>query len=151
MLRRRYARLAVALFVLLLSGCIVVKDSPAPGCIEYIGFPVAGGCFGRTAILDLSVEPEEECLDITVNNCNGGILEIHNGCNEVFVLGGATIAPGDRVGLDVVREGSAHSLVEVSSNFSEYVTEVDERVELLGTLGDREVGVAFTKTGPLCE
>jgi hypothetical protein len=142
---------AVALMLLLLSGCIVVKDSPAPGCIEYIGFPMAGGCFGKTAILDLSVDPEQECLDITVNNCNGGILEVHNGCNEAFILGGVTIASGDRAGLDVVKEGNGYSLVEVSSNFSDYIPELDERVQIAGTLGSREVWVTFTKTGKLCE
>lgn len=141
----------VALMVLLLGGCIVVKDSPAPGCIEYIGFPMAGGCFGKTAILNLSVDPEEECLDITVNNCNGGILEVHNGCNEAFILGGMTIASGDHAGLDVVKEGNGYSLVEVNSNFSDYIPELDERVQITGTLGSREVWVTFTKTGKLCE
>jgi hypothetical protein len=151
MQQRVFSLSAVALMLLLLGGCIVVKDSPAPGCIEYIGFPMAGGCYGKTAILDLSVDPEEECLDITANNCNGGILEVHNGCNEAFVLGGVTIAPGDRAGLDVTEEGNEHSLVEVSSNFSEYIPESDERVQIAGTLGSRAVWVTFTKTGKLCE
>jgi len=154
MKRRRSIPLLVAtttvLMVLLLSGCIV-KDSPAPGCIEYLGAPPVGGCFGKTAILDLRVEPAEACLEITVNNCNGGVLEIHNGCDETFTLGGVTIAPGDRTSLDVVSKGTGHTLVEVSSNFSTYVPEVDERVELVGTLGGQEVKVSFTKTRKLCE
>jgi hypothetical protein len=151
MQQRVFSLSAVALMLLLLCGCIVAKDSPAPGCIEYIGFPMAGGCFGKTAILDLSVDPEEECLDITVNNCNGGILEVDNRCNEAFVLGGVTIAPGDRAGLDMTKEGNGHALVEVSSNFSDYVPESDESVQIAGTLGSRAVWVRFTKTGKLCE
>jgi hypothetical protein len=140
----------ILLLALLLSACIV-KDSPAPGCIEYLGAPPVGGCFGKTAILDLRVEPAETCLDITVNNCNGGVLEIHNGCDEAFILGGVTISPSDRANLDVVPEGTGHALVEVSSNFSTYVPEVDERVELVGTLGDQQVQVSFSKTRQLCE
>ena len=141
----------LTVLLLLLSGCLVVSDSPAPGCIEYVGFPASGGCFGTTAILDLEVNPEENCLDITVNNCNGGILEVYNECSEPFVLGGVTIAPGDNVGLDVVQTGSRHTLVEVYSNFSDYAPQVDERVQLTGTLGNREIQVAFTKTAPLCD
>jgi hypothetical protein len=153
--QRRYIRLVAtavaALSALLLSSCIVVKDSPAPGCVEYIGFPTAGGCFGKTAIVDMTVEPESECLDITVNNCNGGILEIRNGCDEAFTLGGVTVAPGDRVALDVVEGDGEYWLVEVNSNFSAYIPKVDERIELVGTLGSREIRVAFTKTRQLCE
>lgn len=142
---------ASASLLFLLSGCMVTKDSPAPGCVEHVGFSGAGGCFGKTAIIDLSIEPETECLDITANNCNGGILEIHNDCGEEFILGGETIAPGDLVSLDLVKEGTRYTLVEVSSNFSEYVGRTDERIELTGTLGGQEIVVAFTKTGPLCE
>ncbi len=153
--QKRHARSVVTtvvmLLVLWLSGCITVKDSPAPGCIEYVGFPAAGGCSGKTAILDLSVEPEEACLDITANNCNGGVLEIHNECDETFTLGGVPIGPGDYVSLDVVKEDDGFSLVEVSSNFSEYIPQVDEKIELVGVLGSREIWVRFTKTRQLCE
>lgn len=140
-----------ALSVLVLQGCIVVRDSPAPGCIERIGISPMGGCFGKTAILELEVEPEIGCLSITVNNCNGGILEVRNGCEEVVVLGGVRIGPGERVGLDVVAKGDERALVQVSSNFSEYVPEEDERIELLGTVGEQQVRVRFTKTAKLCE
>ena len=139
------------LFVLLLQGCIVVRDSPAPGCVERIGISPMGGCLGKTAILDLVVEPQVECLSITVNNCNGGILEIKNSCAEAVVLGGVRVEPQENVGLDVALEGDQHALVEVYSNFSEYVPEIDERIELTGTLGERSLRVAFTKTAMLCE
>ena len=155
MLRSRCTQLvvmaAVAPSLLLVSGCIVVKDSLAPGCIEYIGFPAMGGCFGKTAILDLTVEPEVECLDITANNCNGGILEVRNGCSEPLALGGVEIAPLDYVGLDVAEEGGEYLLIEVNSNFSEYAPEADEMIEVGGTLGGQEIRLTFTKTAPLCQ
>ena len=143
---------SVILLVLLMSGCIVIKDSPAPGCVKTIGFPLLGGCFGKTAILDLTVEPENECLVVTVNNCNGGVLEVHNTCNEMLVLGGVEIPPSGHVSLDVIEEENDEYLLrEVSRNFSDYVPEADKRIEIAGTLGSQDVEVAFTKTAELCE
>ena len=143
---------AVVLVALLLSGCIVIRDGPAPGCVKSIGLPLAGGCFGKTAILDLTVEPDVECLAITVNNCNGGVLEVDNSCDETLALGGVEIASSDRVGLDVIEGGEGeYLLVEESSNFSDYVPEVDQRIEIVGTLGEQEIRVSFAKTAKLCE
>ena len=156
MLESRLAKpvlcMALVALALSLSGCIVVKDSPAPGCVESIGFPMAGGCFGKTAILDLAVEPEVECLDIDVNNCNGGVLEVRNGCDEVLVLGGVEVSPADYVSLDVVEgEDGGYGLADVSGNFSDHVPEADRKVEIIGTLGTQEIRLAFTKTAKLCE
>jgi hypothetical protein len=156
MLESRFAKptvwIAVASLMLLLGGCIVVKDSPAPGCVEFIGFPSVGGCFGKTAILGLAVEPENECLTIAVNNCNGGVLEVHNACDETLVLGGVEIPSSDHVSLDVVAgDDGEYRLTEVSSNFSDYVPEADREIEVAGTLGEQEIRLAFTKTARLCE
>jgi len=132
-------------------GCMVKKDSPAPGCIEYWGPSPMGGCFGTTAILDLEVEPQLECLEVTVNNCNGGVLEVSNSCSEVLTLGQIAIQPGQRhVGLDVGRQDGQHVLITVDSNFSQYIPEQDERVEIAGMLGRREVRISFVKTRALC-
>ena len=140
------------LLALLLSGCIVTKDSPAPGCVRSIGLPMSGGCFGKTVILDLTVEPENECLVITVNNCNGGVLEVDNSCHETLVLDGVEIPSSDHVSLDVIEEESGtYSLSEVSSNFSTYIPEEDKSITITGLLGNQEVKVAFTKTAQLCE
>jgi hypothetical protein len=143
---------AVASLMLVLSSCIVVKDSPAPGCVKSIGFPLAGGCFGKTAILDLAVEPENECLTVAMNNCNGGVLEVHNACDEALVLGGVEIPSSDRVSLDVVEgDDGEYRLTEISSNFSDYVPEADRKIEVAGTLGDQEIRLTLTKTAKLCE
>ncbi len=148
-----YVALVAALTTLLLSssGCIVVRDSPAPGCVEYLGLRPMGGCFGKTALLDLAVSPQINCLDVTVNNCNGGVLEIHNGCAEALTFDGVEIAPGENVALDVAQNGEGYELVEASGNFSEYIPEKDECVEVSGRLDDRDVTITFTKTAPLCE
>ena len=155
-MKSRFAKpivwITVASLMLVLSSCIVVEDSPAPGCVKSIGLPSMGGCFGKTAILDLAVEPETECLTVEVNNCNGGVLEVHNGCDETLVLGGVEIPSSDRVGLDVGEgDDGEYRLTEVSSNFSDYVPEADRKIEVTGTLGDQEIRLVFTKTAELCE
>jgi len=138
--------------MLLLSGCIVVQDSPAPGCIETIGIRPIGGCFGKTAILGLTIEPDNECLAVTANNCNGGVLEVHNTCGERLILGELQVSPSESVSLDVTEEESGeYSLSQVSSNFSGYVPETYRRIEITGTLGTQEITVAFTKTAELCK
>jgi len=143
--------ITVTALALLLSACIVTQDSPAPGCIKSVGLPMSGGCFGKTAILDLSVAPEIACLDIAVNNCNGGVIEVDNDCQETLVLGGVEIPPADYVSLDVVEKDGTYTLRDVSSNFSDYVPPEDRRITLTGVLGEQEIEVAFTKTALLCE
>ncbi len=133
------------------SGCVVVKDSPAPGCVEYLGLGPTGGCFGKTVLLDLAVSPEIDCLEVAVNNCNGGVLEIWNGCGDPLTFDGVKVAPGETIALDIVREGEGHAVIETAGNFSEYAPERDERVAVLGRLGDRDVTITLTKTAPLCE
>jgi hypothetical protein len=112
-----------------------------------------GGCFGKSVITDLKVEPAIDCLTIEVNNCNGGILEVTNNCDETFVLGGVEITPQEyNVGLDVLgKEDGLWVLTKTGSNFSDYIPQEDELIELVGTLGDQEVRVSYTKTKKLCD
>jgi hypothetical protein len=150
--RKNLKTIAIVSLALLLSACIVTKDSPAPGCVQTLGCTGAGGCLGKTAILDLMVQPAIECLTITVNNCNGGVLEVRHTCPETLLLGGIEITSSDYASLDVVKEpDGAYSLVDVSSNFSDYVPQEDQRIVLTGLLGKQEIQVAFTKTAQLCE
>ena len=150
---KRAIRLLFLVLMLFLSGCAVRKDSPAPGCVEYWGFPPMGGCAGKTVIKDLRVEPDLDCLTIEVNNCNGGVLEVRNACSEVLALGGVEIEPSTGpVSLDVQKEESGeYLLVETASNFALYVPQENERIELQGTLGAQEVKISFTKTKELCQ
>jgi hypothetical protein len=147
--------LTICILLMLLSavaGC-VVEDSPAPGCIKYLfGGAPTGGCFGKSVITDLKVEPAIDCLTIEVNNCNGGILEVSNSCDEPFVLGSVEISPSEyNVGLDVLGKEDGHYLLAVTySNFSSYIPQENELIELVGTLGDQEVWVSYIKTKALC-
>ena len=147
--------LTICILLMLLSavaGC-VVEDSPAPGCIKYLfGCAPTGGCFGKSVITDLKVEPAIDCLTIEVNNCNGGILEVSNNCDEPFVLGGVEIGPSEyNVGLDVLgKEDGLYLLTVTYSNFSDYIPQENELIELVGTLGDQKVRVSYIKTKELC-
>ena len=139
------------LLAVLLGGCVVKEGSPAPGCVEYWGPAPMGGCLGTTAILDLKVEPEQECLEITVNNCNGGIVEVSNSCAQILILKQVTIHPSERnVGLDVERQNGEYILVPTDSNFSDYIPAENEFVEITGMLGAEEVKISFVKTKELC-
>jgi hypothetical protein len=141
----------MCLLALAAGGCLVKKDSPALGCIEYWGPAPMGGCFGKTAILDLKVEPQTECLDIAANNCNGGILEVSNSCAEALILGETMVEPGEsNVSLDLDRQNGEYFLKSSDSNFSDYVPAEDEAVEIRGLLGAQEVKISFVKTKELC-
>jgi hypothetical protein len=139
------------LTTMLLGGCIVKEDSPAPGCVEYWGPAPMGGCFGTTAILDLEVDPELDCLEITVNNCNGGILEVSNTCAEILFLRQISVHPGERhVGLDLRMQDGEHMLVPSPDNFSDYLPVEDEFVTIQGMLRGQELKISFVKTKELC-
>jgi hypothetical protein len=139
------------LTTVLLAGCIVKQDSPAPGCVEYWGPAPMGGCFGTTAILDLKVEPEIDCLEITVNNCNGGVLEVSNTCAEILFLHQITVHPGERnVGLDLDKQDGEYMLVPSADNFSDHLPIEDELVTIQGMLGAQDVKISFVKTKELC-
>jgi hypothetical protein len=139
------------LFVTLLSGCIVVRDSPAPGCVKTIGVGAIGGCFGKTVVLDLVVEPEIECLSIAVNNCNGGVLEVQNRCGEALVIEGVEMPAEEYLVLDIAKDDGRYVPLVTNTNFSDYTPVVDEQVEMTGQLGGQEIAVSFIKTAALCE
>jgi len=139
--------------LLTLSGCLIItKNSPAPGCVKTIGLlPMVSGCFGKSVVSDVKLEPQQACLTITENNCNGGVLNIHNGCSEGFKLAGVSVLAATQMTVELVNSGSEYRLIETYSNFSAYTPAADERVQLVGTLGSLDVSVAFTKTAKLCE
>ena len=150
--RRAYCTLILAfLLAILLGGCVVKEHSPAPGCVEYWGPAPMGGCLGTTAILDLEVEPEHACLEIVVNNCNGGVLEVSNSCAEILFLRQVTVYPSERnVGLDVKKRNGEYVLIPTDDNFSDYIPVEDELIEITALLGGKEVRIAFVKTRELC-
>ena len=152
---RNYTLLVLVLVLLVLSsGCLKVKDSPAPGCVKYLGPAPFGGCFGKSVITDFRIiTPIPSCLSIGTNNCNGGVLEISNSCNESLVLGEVKIEPSERyVGLDISnKEGGRYLLNRTEGNFAKYIPQNDEQIVVFGMLGmDWPVEIQFTKTKNLC-
>jgi hypothetical protein len=147
--------LIVALALILLSGikCSMDEDNPAPGCNQFLGLPSMGGCFGKNAIINLTVEPEINGIEIAVNNCNGGVLEVTNGSNFPLMLGGIEIAPEEvNIILDVLCDENGNPLLKRSTaNYSEYIPEEDMYAEINGKLGTQDILITFTKTKKLCE
>jgi hypothetical protein len=147
--------LIVALVLILISGikCFMSEDNPAPGCNQFLGMPSMGGCFGKNAIIDLTVEPEIDGIDIEVNNCNGGVLEVTNRSDIPLVLVEAEIAPEEvYVTFDVLCDENGNPVLKrISSNYSEYIPEKDMYVEINGKLGTQDILITFTKTKKLCE
>lgn len=136
--------------MLLVIGCRLFggEDSPAPGCRQGLG----GGCWGRTVIENFEVQPEIECLRIKSNNCNGGVIDVYNGCETVLTLGSFEIKPGEYPVFDLLESGEGDfELLEISSNFSEYMPEVDKQVTIHGVFEGQPLTISFTKTAPLCE
>lgn len=88
--------LGVLLVPISIGACLVKKDSPALGCVQYWRPAPVVGCFGKTSILDLQVEPKIGCLEIEANNRSGGVLQIKNACAEARVLGDVEIGPQER-------------------------------------------------------
>ena len=135
----------------LLTGCII-KDSPAPGCVEYIGFAPMGGCSGKTILTDLTLEGFPECVAVTLNNCNGGVLEVQNDCSESLTLSNLEIPPGESVSLDIKPAADGgFELIRTPSNFSDYSPTTDQSIKITGSIGDQALFMSFLKTASLCE
>ncbi|OAN48471.1 hypothetical protein A6A03_07755 [Chloroflexus islandicus] len=137
---------------LIISYNTIIQDSPAPGCVKRLAFSEIGWCKGRTAIIDLEVTSAPRCLDIKVNNCHGGVLEVRNRCNEVFVLGGFSVEPDKEktTFFEVITRGDEYFLAPTFDAFTFYIPRRNMLIEAVGTLGDQAITVRFTKTKLLC-
>jgi hypothetical protein len=145
--------LSITVLIMLTLSCSLFvpseDDNPAPGCRQGFGM---GGCFGTTVILDLNVEPQIECLEIEVNNCNGGVLDVDNDCQEAYFLEGIEILPSEYAVLDVVEKGvDNYSFIQIYSNFSDFTPQEDRSITVSSYLGEQEITISFTKTAPLCD
>jgi len=142
--------IGIAICLFILTSC-VIKDSPAPGCRKTIGFPSMGGCSGKTAIVDLEVTSAPNCVIISANNCNGGVLNIRNTCTDTLTLNGVEIDPSDSVNLDAKLVDDAAEWTRAHGNFSDFIPEEDTRFELTGAIGTDPIQIVFTKTKLLCQ
>ena len=146
------------IIISMLSGCVILKNSPAPGCVVSL-VPIVGGCSGKAALTNLTVMPDTNCLNISVNNCNGGVLEVQNSCDTAFNIGQYIIYPSSNLTFDIVRKNvsvdeepsdNIFHLLETQSNFSHYIVEKDINVTFHGLLGTKAIDVSVIKTAPLC-
>ena len=135
------------------SGCVIIEDSPAPGCVKYMGLSPMGGCFGKSIIHDLKMEPAAQNLRIEINNCNGGVLTVRNLGSQGISLGGVVIAPAKYVVLDVLgrEQDGFYKLARVDSNFSRYVPQEDEQISVRGRAGNQDITITYIKTRTLCK
>ncbi len=136
--------------LLLLNSC-AYQDSPAPGCVEGGLFPSSGGCFGKTAIVDLALVSTPNCMRIEANNCNGGVLEIRSTCAENIHLGEIVILPSASTILDVRESEEGLTVFETDTNFSQYKPEDNKKITILGAIGSQPIQITYTKTKPLCK
>ncbi|MBI4017697.1 MAG: hypothetical protein HY366_02000 [Candidatus Aenigmarchaeota archaeon] len=128
----------------------IIRDSPAPGCIEYKGTPPIGGCFGKTIIENFK-DPHIACLGFEINNCNGGVLLVRNSCNQTLNIGGVGVGPSTAESLDIEEKNNGTYLLKYSDgNFGHYVPENNETVRVQGKLGEIQLEISFTKTAKLC-
>lgn len=152
-MRKHKLTIGIGVMIVFFSiiSCITTRDSPAPGCIQRIGCSPMGGCFGKTIIQDLQLENAPACLQVNINNCNGGVIDVNNTCEDRLTLGGTVIEAGESATFDMRQDGVEFSLIRIASNISEFVPSSDQAIELNGKLGDQRVMISFTKTAPLCE
>jgi len=132
---------------------VVIKDSPAPGCIQYApGMSQMGGCFGKAIIKDLNVRPRIRCLSVGVNNCNGGIIEISNKCEEEFIIGDTKIKNDGYAYFELSRDNNNNVYInQPGNNCARYKPAIDDQLSITGFVGDKSVTISYTKTAPLCD
>lgn len=164
------ARLPVRILILMsltaiifISGCIKVRDSPAPGCITYFPQQLTpiGGCFGKHVIQDVRLNPEIECLLVRPNNCNGGTFDIENNCEEEVTVEGHRIRPyryeyspgefthGD-YSIEVIKTAEGYVVNKSRGNFATSPPEQDTTFNISGKVGEQIFSLTYVHTGPLC-
>lgn len=129
-----------------------VDGRTAPGC-DPRNKEIIGGCFGKTLIVVLNVEPAIKCLSVSVNNCNGGVLEIRNRCDQPLLVGDLQLPGGARSSVSVeLMKGSDGDTIAVraSGNYASYVPPADERLAIWAEVGRNRFRISYTKTAKLC-
>ena len=132
------------------AACISLKEkSPAPGCRRSFGM---GGCNGKTIIKDVTFGPQIDCLIITGDNCNGGILDVRNRCDEDLVINDQIISAGEYCSFDVTEgaEGQ-YDLLLVDHNISLFTPEQDIPITFNANMGEQQIIIHFVKSAPYCD
>ncbi len=124
-----------------------------PGCLTVKG--AIGGCNGKTQIEAAKVSPE--CLEVSVNNCNGGMIELINKCKADIWLGSLVLPyfekKDDRIPVwfELYRDlgGKIRARLEKEPGAG-YVPKKAEKLKLEGKVGKKRLVLSYTKTGLLC-
>ncbi len=143
---RRRSWLIVAWLACILLAC-VTQPSPAPGCVKRL-LPTFGGCFGKTVILDLRYQGPA-CVQLEVNNCQGGELRLKNTCTDPVKLEALTVPAGGEEVLDIRPAERGYVLMHRES-LPTYAPEKELRLTFSGKVGEEQLTLSFTKTAPLC-
>ncbi len=148
---RKMVKVVIIAFVILLVLFLLVRGFilglMVPGCGLNFGY---GGCSGKAMIKDLKIEPETSCLTLRINNCNGGIIEIENSCEESVNVGDVKI----RERYDAIElSRDTNNSVKVSTsdgNYAQYYPEEDDLLNIEGSIGEKKFTISYTKTKLLC-
>ncbi|MFC1510163.1 hypothetical protein ACFL49_00695 [Candidatus Omnitrophota bacterium] len=149
--------------------CAVVKDSPAPGCMEFDKKGCHQCCHGITIIKDLKVEPEISCLKIEENNCEGGMLGVVNECQDkliladkVFPFGSLMPTRGGMVEqynaerivyyLELVESSKGEVVVQLlDDNYSKYIPDEQKHFQIKGSIKGQVFNMSYVKTTAFCD
>jgi len=132
------------------AACISPEtESPAPGCRQSFGM---GGCNGKTIIKDVTFEPRIDCLVISGDNCNGGILDVHNDCDEDLTINDHVVPAGKFTSFDVIKDAEGqYDLVVIDHNISIFIPEQDMPLTFEANLGEQQIDIHFVKSAPYCD
>lgn len=73
---------------------ILLISSLPPGCIN---LPIYNGCFSKSLITNLSINPLIPCINFEINNCNYPLrIIIINKCNSSIIIQGEELGPNNR-------------------------------------------------------
>jgi hypothetical protein len=149
---RDLKQLTVALFAAFLIAVATISDwGPVCPLAESWGPTVLAGCLSISAILNVELSPPIPCLDVDVDNTNGGVLLVSNYCDSVLVMGGLEIGPSiGPINLDVLQgENGEFRLTPASRSFATYIPLEHQWIKISGRLGSETVTLRFTKTKAL--
>ena len=126
--------LAVSMiFVILISGCVNL-------------FSDIHGCFGENEILDLNINPKFACLSIRANNCNDGVLEITNNCDQKVKIGDLDIPKGD-FSFELLKDEVGNVYINYTrGNYATYNPKNNETLSINGFVGESQFHLSYLKT-----
>jgi hypothetical protein len=113
---------------------------------------VMGGCFGKSLIESLSFKGPS-CVFVSADNCQGGVLDVSNLCDQDLRFGNVVIGAHDKKTRHMELFEDAQGQVQAQltqSGFASYTPDETEWLEMKGYIGDEPVSLGYKKTRDLC-